>query len=86
MRVANTVELKNQTNRLLRRAIEGEPVIITVRGKPAAALTGLSEGDLEDFVLEHSPKFRRLLAEGQADLRAGRVVPLEEYLSKIAQK
>lgn len=54
MRVANTVELKNKTNELLRHAIAGEPVIITLRGKPAAALTRLSEDDLEAFVLQHA--------------------------------
>ena len=77
MRVANTVDLKNQTNRLLRRAMSGEPVIITYRGKPAAVLTGLSEDDLEDFVLEHSPRVKRLVAEAEADRKAGRVVPVE---------
>lgn len=82
MKVANTVELKNQTNRLLRQAMRGEPVIITYRGKPAAALTGLSEDALEDFVLEHSRTVRKLLAEAEKDRKAGRVVPLETYLSR----
>ncbi len=54
MRVANTVELKNKTNELLRTALVGEPVIITLRGKPAAALTRLTEADLEAFVLRHA--------------------------------
>lgn len=81
MRVANTVELKNQTNRLLREVLRGEAVIITLRGKPAAALTRLTEDDLEDFVLEHSSKVRKLLAEAEADRKAGRVVALEAYLS-----
>lgn len=54
MRVVNTVELKNKTNELLRDAIAGGPVIITLRGKPAAALTRLTEDDLEPFVLEHA--------------------------------
>lgn len=45
MQVANTVELKNQTNRLLREVLRGEPVIITLRGKPAAALTRLTEDE-----------------------------------------
>jgi len=82
MKVANTVELKNQTNRLLRHAMRGEPVIITYRGKPAAALTALTESDLEDFVLEHGPRVRELLAEAEADLKAGRVLDLEQYLSR----
>ncbi len=54
MRVANTVELKNKTNELLHIAMVGEPVIITLRGKPAAALTPLSEEDLEAFVVRYA--------------------------------
>jgi methylated-DNA-[protein]-cysteine S-methyltransferase len=54
MRVANTVELKNKTNELVRWAMAGEPVIITLRGKPAAALTPLAEEDLESFVLRYA--------------------------------
>jgi len=54
MRVANTVELKNKTNELLHVAMVGEPVIITLRGKPAAALTPLSEEDLEAFVVHYA--------------------------------
>lgn len=79
VRVANTVELKNQTNRLLKHAMRGEPVIITYRGKPAASLTALTESDLEDFVLEHSPRVRQLLAEAATDLKAGRVLDLERF-------
>lgn len=81
MKVANTVELKNKTNELLRRVMKGEPVIITFRGKPAASITPLTEDDLEDFVLEHSPKIRKMIAEAEADRKAGRVMPLEVYLS-----
>ena len=54
MRVVNTVELKNRTNELLRDVLAGEPVIVTRHGKPAAALTRLTEGDLARFVLEHA--------------------------------
>ena len=81
MKVANTVELKNKTNELLRRVMRGEPVIITLRGKPAASLTALSEDDLEDFVLEHSPRVRRMIAEAEADRAAGRVTTLDAYLT-----
>ncbi|MEW6377007.1 MAG: type II toxin-antitoxin system prevent-host-death family antitoxin, partial [Thermodesulfobacteriota bacterium] len=50
MRVANTVELKNKTNELLREVMKGNPLIITYRGKPAASILPLSEDDLEDFI------------------------------------
>lgn len=79
MKVANTVELKNKTNQLLRHVMNGEPVIITLRGKPAASLTPLSEEDLEDFVIENSPKVRRMIIEAEADRLAGRVIPLSRY-------
>ncbi len=82
MRVANTVELKNKTNKILKEVIKGSPVIITYRGKPAASITALTEEDLEDFVLEHSPKIRRMIAEAEKDIRAGKTVILDEYLRK----
>ena len=82
MKVANTVELKNRTNELLRQVMKGEAVIITYRGKQAASITALSEDDLEDFVLEHSPKVRKMIAEAEADRQAGRLISLETYLTK----
>lgn len=82
MKVANTVTLKNKTNELLRYVMKGEPVIITFRGKPAALITPLTEDDLEDFVLEHSPKVRKMIEEAEADRKAGRIVPLDRYLAK----
>jgi len=54
MRVVNTVELKNRTNEVLRDVLAGEPVIVTLRGKPAAAITKLTETGLTDFVLAHA--------------------------------
>lgn len=82
MKVANTVALKNKTNELLRYVMKGEPVIITFRGKPAASIIPLTEEDLEDFILEHSPKIRKMIAEAEADRTAGRVIPLEAYSAK----
>jgi len=81
MKVANTVELKNKTNELLRDVVKGEPVIITYRGKPAAALTALTEDDLEDFILENSPSVRKKIAKAEADIRAGKIISLDDYLT-----
>jgi prevent-host-death family protein len=81
MRVANTVELKNKTNKLLREVMKGNPIIITYRGKPAASILPLSEDDLEDFVIENSPSIRRKIRKAEEDLKAGRVISLDEYLS-----
>jgi prevent-host-death family protein len=81
MRFANTVDLKNKTNKLLREVMKGNSVVITYRGKPAAALQPLSEDDLEDFILEHSPKIKKLIGEAERDIKQGKMVPLEEYLA-----
>ncbi len=81
MKVANTVELKNKTNELLRDVVKGEPVIITYRGKPAASLTRLTEDDLEDFILENSPSIRKRIAKAEEDIRAGKIISLDDYLA-----
>ena len=79
MKVANTVELKNKTNKLLRDVMNGESVIITYRGKPAASLTPLTEDDLEDFILENSPRIRKMIAAAEKARQAGDVIPLQDY-------
>lgn len=81
MKMANTVELKNKTNELLRRVVAGEPVIITLKGKPAAALTPLTEDGLEDFIIENSATIRKKLAKAEDDIKAGRVISLDDYLT-----
>jgi antitoxin (DNA-binding transcriptional repressor) of toxin-antitoxin stability system len=80
MKVANTVELKNKTNQLLRMVMKGEAVINTHRGKPAASLTALTEDDLDDFVLEHSPRIKKMVADAEVARLKGDVVSLEDYL------
>ena len=83
MKVANTVELKNRTNKLLKDVMAGNPVIITYRGKPAASITPLTEDDLEDFILENSPKIRKMIEQARKDIKDGKVTPLDEYLKSI---
>jgi antitoxin (DNA-binding transcriptional repressor) of toxin-antitoxin stability system len=39
-----------------------EPVIVTVNGVPSFQLVPLNEDELIDQLLEHNPKYRRLLA------------------------
>ncbi len=59
MKVANTVELKNKTNELLRYVMKGKPVIIAYRGKPAASILPLTEQDLKDFILSTARRSER---------------------------
>ncbi len=83
MRVANTVELKNKTNEILREVMKGKPVIITYRGKPAASLTPLTEDELEDFILENSPRIKKMIAEAEKDIQRGRIASLDKYLASL---
>jgi prevent-host-death family protein len=80
MKVANTVDLKNKTNKLLAEVMKGNPLIITYRGKPAASILPLTEDDLEDFIIEHSPTIRRKIKKAEEDVKKGRIVSLDEYL------
>ncbi len=83
MRFANTVELKNKTNAILREVMKGKPFIITYRGKPAASLTPLREEDLEDFVLQNSPRVLKMIAETEKDIQSGKLISLDEYLANL---
>ena len=67
MKVVNTVELKNQSNKLLKEVMSGTPVIITFRGKPAASLLPLDQENLEDFVIENSPKIKKMIQEAREE-------------------
>ena len=80
MKLINTVELKNHTNEILKQVHRGQPVAVTRRGKPYAAVIPLTEKGLEDLLFEYSPRLRRLVAEAEADVKAGRVVGWESFL------
>jgi prevent-host-death family protein len=50
MRFATVAELKNQLSRYLRRARrEGEPIVVTLHGRPYALIQALEEEDLEEL-------------------------------------
>ena len=86
MRIINTVELKNHTNEILRQVHRGHPVAVTRRGKPYAAVIPLTEEGIEDLLFEYSPRLRRLIAEAEADIKAGRLVTWEEFIRHERRK
>ena len=51
MRMVGIRELKQNTRALLCRARRGEKIVVTIHGKPAAALVGLPLEGLEAFLL-----------------------------------
>lgn len=80
MKFANIRELQKDASALVSLAEKGEDIIITKRGKPAAVIYPLSEGMIEDYMIQHSPSIRRKIEEGLKDAREGRVIPIEDLV------
>lgn len=85
MKFANVRELKNKTSEILRKA-EKEAVIITSRGKPRAIISGVSENDFEDYLIESNPKLIDMLKEAKKEYLTKGGMSLEEYLSNRSKK
>lgn len=72
MKTMTVFEARNHFSRTL-RAAERDVVVVTRRGKPVAAIQAIDDDDLEDLLLERSPKFWDMIARA----RQGRAVSLE---------
>lgn len=80
MQFVNTVELKNQTNRIIRQVkSDREPVVVTQHGKPAVAIVPLG---IDSLKLDYDREFMKSVREGLADLKAGRTVSLKAFAKK----
>jgi antitoxin (DNA-binding transcriptional repressor) of toxin-antitoxin stability system len=64
MRLVSLWELNAKPSKFFRLAAQGETVLIATRGKPTAVLRAIGEEELEDHILENSPRIKRLVAEG----------------------
>lgn len=74
----NTVTLKNETNKVIRRvAASREPVIVTQHGHPAVAIIPLNETDL---VIRGEKAFIRAVEQGLRDIKAGRTTSLKAFV------
>ena len=76
----NTIELKTQANRLLRRvATKHQLVLITRRGRPCAALIPISNDNLADLLWEYSPDVQRRLKTALDELHAAKAEPMKTF-------
>ena len=74
-----TFEAKNAFPRVLKLS-RRDVVIVTNRGKPVAAIQGLKgEEDLEDYLLERSPKFWAMIRRA----RRGKSVSLAQVRKEL---
>lgn len=60
------------------RDVSREPVILTVRGKPMAALVSVENADLETITLSTHPQFIALIGRSRARQRAEGGISSEE--------
>ena len=60
MRIAPMGDVRNNFAQYL-DAAEKEPVFVTRNGKIAAVIEHLEDCDIEDYLLERSPRFRKML-------------------------
>jgi PHD/YefM family antitoxin component YafN of YafNO toxin-antitoxin module len=66
MKIASVKEVKDHLSQFLKKA-EQEDVVITKNGRPTAILHHLGEDELEDYLLEHDPKFKRKIEKHWKD-------------------
>src|SRR4026207_747343 len=86
VKFTNVRELKAKTSEMLRTVEMGNPVLVTNHGRPTAMLVPVTEDDIEDAMLAYSPQLRKKIEAGLKDIRAGRTMPLAEYMNRRAKR
>lgn len=84
MKIASVKEVKDNLSRFLKKAEQGD-VVITKNGRPTAILHHLGEDELEDYLLEHDPKFRRIIEKRWRHYTAQGGVPIDTLLKRMAK-
>ena len=62
------------------------PVVLTVDGRPAVALTPLRDGDWERLVLAAHPAFRRILEQSRQRCKPGQGISTAEMRRRLKQR
>ena len=60
MRIAPMGKVRNSFSEYL-EAAKKEPVFVTKNGKIAAVIEHIEDRDIEDYLLQRSPRFRKML-------------------------
>ena len=83
MKIASVKEGKDNLSQWLKKA-EQEDVVITKNGRPTAILHHLGEDELEDYLLEHDPKFKRKIEKRWKDYLGNGGTSIETILQGLA--
>ena len=86
MKFATVRGLKSRTSEMLRRAAGGERILVTSHGKPVAMIQGMSEDELEDFVLSCHPGIRKSIKDADREYRQKGGIPLAEVRRRLKEK
>ncbi len=66
MKIAPMGEVRNNFAKYLEDA-EQEPVFVTKNGKITAVIEYIEDRDIEDYLLQKSPRFRKMLAKAKRE-------------------
>ncbi len=75
MKVAAMGDVRNHFSKFLRMS-ENEPVFVTKNGKITAVIEHIEDADIEDYLLERNPRFRKMLNKVKRERGA---TPLKKY-------
>ena len=75
MKIAPMGEVRNNFAKYL-AAAEEEPVFVTKNGRITAVIEHIEDHEIEDYLLERSPRFREMLDKVK---RQRKVLSLDEY-------
>ena len=82
MKIASVKDVKDNLSWYLKNAEKGD-VIITKNGRPTAVLHHLGEDELEDYLLEHDPRFRQKIERRWKDYLKNGGRSLEQLLKEL---
>lgn len=80
-----TIDVNEATGTLAdyTRRLRREPVLLTRRGKPVAALVSVKADDWESVSLATNPDFIRIIEESRARQEAEGGIPIEEVRRRL---
>lgn len=68
------------------KEVAKEPVIVTVKGKPIAALVSISNADIETVALSNNPQFLNLIERSRSRQKTEGGISTEEMRQRLKLK
>jgi len=82
MKVMTLDQAQKSLGRCLDQARK-EDILITRNGKPAALIRGISQNDLEDYLLENDPRFMKIVEKRRREYRREGGIPLDVLAKEL---